>query len=358
MSTEETRIRIALEEITRAGVLRGGSLPVLLGADGRDDCAVVQLSAELDLVIGTDFVRGTGFYLFIEGVLSHEDVGWYLVGANLSDIAAMGADPAGVVVATRYSKEMTDDQWRALLRGICEACKYHSVPLLGGDSGAYSADVLSAAAIGTVPHGRALLRSGGVAGDRLYITGTVGAAGAAVAYFYRGRHQGVRLSQEVEERLRDSWRRVMPAIRQGQWLVKNAASRCALDTSDGLKAALSEIAARSGVDVVVLPAALPVDPAAQAIADAMSLSVLDVALSDSVDFRLLFSVPDATGPIVEAGFQENGWELYDIGYLREADGPPRVVAIGSQGNEEIPGIAWDQSDDATVDRLIRRRQRE
>jgi thiamine-monophosphate kinase len=356
MSTEETRIRIALEEVTRAGVLRGGSLPVLLDVGDRDDCAVVQVSAELDLVIGTDFVRGTGFYLFAEGVLSHGDVGWYLVAANLSDIAAMGADPAGIVVATRYSKEMTDEQWRALLRGICEACKYHGVPLLGGDSGGYSADVLSAGAIGTVPHGRALLRSGGVAGDRLYITGTVGAAGAAVAYFYRGRHQGVRLRQETEERLRDSWRRVMPAIKQGQWLVKNGASRCALDTSDGLKAGLSEISARSGVDVVLVPAAVPVDPAAQAVAEAMRLSVLDVALSDSVDFRLLFSVPDATAPVVEAGFQENGWELYQIGYLRKANGMPRVVAVGGQRDEEIPGIAWDQSDDATVDRLSRRRE--
>lgn len=356
MSTEETRIRIAMEEIARAGVSRGGSLPVLLGVSDRDDCAVVQISAELDLVIGTDFVRGTGFYLFSEGVISYEDLGWYLVAANLSDIAAMGANPAGVVVATRYSNETTDEQWRALLRGICKACKYHSVPLLGGDSGGYSAEVLSAAAIGTVPHGRALLRSAGVAGDKLYITGTVGAAGAAVAYFYRGRHQGVRLDEKTEERLRDSWRRVMPAIKQGQWLVENGASRCALDTSDGLKAGLNEISARSGVDIFLMPAAVPVDPAVRAVAESMRLSVLDLALSDSVDFRLLFSVPDATAPVVEAGFQENGWELYEIGYLREANGKPRVVAVGGERDDEIPGIPWDQSDDPTVDRLIQRRQ--
>lgn len=355
MSTEDIRIQIAIEEAEKAGVLRSGGLPVLVDITARDDCAVLQISPALDLVIGSDFIRGTEFYLFGEGEISFEDIGWYLVAANISDLAAMGATPAGVVVAIRYARDLSDEEWRAVLRGVCKACSAFDTALLGGDSGGYTANVLSAAAIGTVPHGRALLRSGGLAGDRLFITGSVGLAGAAVAYFYRGRHRGASVAPEVEERLRDSWRRASPAYRQGPWLAESGLCRCCIDTSDGLKAALFEIAARSEVDVVVAPDAVPIDPAANVVANVMALNPMELGMSDSVDFRLLFAIPEAHSERVREYFKRQGWGIHEIGFLRESSGPPRVTAVGDY---EIPGLAWDQSDTATVDRLLKRRGRD
>ncbi|MHB1591230.1 MAG: thiamine-phosphate kinase [Sulfuricella sp.] len=354
MTSENNRIGIALEEAARAGVLRGGALEVLCGADGRDDCAVLRMDSERDLVIGSDFVRGTGFHLFKEGVLTHEDIGWYLAAANISDLAAMGARPAGIVIAMRWANDLTDEQWQSMHRGICGACREFDVPLLGGDSGGNSENVLSASAIGTVPHNRALLRSAGCPGDRLFLTGTVGAAGAAIAYFYRGRHQGVQVDSATEQRLADSWRRVRPAVAQGIWLSESGCCRCALDTSDGLKAGLSEIAARSNVDVVLRADAVPVDPAVRVVAEAMKLRPLELAISDSVDFRLLFSVSEEHVPAVVDEFSRQGWELHEIGWLRAAiEKEPRVVLNGRAGDEELPGIPWDQSDTTVVDRLLR-----
>src|SRR5437762_3018688 len=84
-------------------LLRGQSsfstnLPVSLAvrAEDQDDCAVYDFSDNLSLVVGMDFVRGTGFKLFQEGLLDYFDLGYYLVVANLSDIAAMGAKPIGL----------------------------------------------------------------------------------------------------------------------------------------------------------------------------------------------------------------------------------------------------------------------
>jgi hypothetical protein len=94
-----------------------------------------------------------------------------------------------------------------------------------------------------------------------------------------------------------------------------------------------------------------VDPVAREVAEAMGLGVLDMALSDSVDFRLLFSAPQATATVLADGFRLNGWDLHEIGYLRDSSGVPRVVAIDTSGECEVPGIPWDQSDEATVDRL-------
>ena len=352
MGSEDQRIRIAIDEARAAGVLRGGVLNVAVGAEARDDCAVLELTPDTDLVIGTDFVRGTGFFLFAEGVLSYEDVGWYLVAANVSDIAAMGARPAGIVVATRYAKDLTDEQWRSVMKGICAACHEFDVPLLGGDSGGYSENVLSAAAIGTVPHGAALLRSAGRAADRVFVTGSVGTAGAAVAYFYRGRHRGVVLPEPIEQSLLEAWRRVRPAVLQGAWLARSGLCRCALDTSDGLKAGLLELAVRSNVDVVVNMDDVPMDLALIAVADAMALDPIELALSDSVDFRLLFTVADEHVGSVTAEFLHQGWTLHEIGFLREAAGEPKVVSRGeSNRGDNVPGVTWEQGEVASVDRL-------
>lgn len=354
--SEDARIRIALEEAAKAGAFRPGTLEVVLGADARDDCAVLKIGADYDLVIGSDFVRGTGFYLFAEGMLSYEDLGWYLVAANVSDLAAMGARPAGILIASRYAEDLTDEQWRAISRGIAMACRAFEIPLLGGDTGGYSANVLSAAAIGTVPRGRSLLRSGGRPGDRLFLTGTVGAAGAAVAYFHRGRQEGAWVDEITQQVMLESWRRVRPAVAQGVWLAESGFCGCALDTSDGLRAALFELAARSAIDVVVRVEAVPVDATAFAVAKAMGLPALELAMSESVDFRLLFAIPEEHASSVMTGFHERGWELYEIGYLRPPTGEPKAVPANDP-ETNVPGLIWDQSETLTVDRLIAQRTR-
>ncbi|MBT9156761.1 MAG: Thiamine-monophosphate kinase [Firmicutes bacterium] len=100
--------------------------PVDIEIDGAttadDDCVVIDLPGAFSLVVGTDFVRGTGFRLFHKGKMSLNDVGYYLVAANASDLAAMGAVPLGFLDVFRYSKEMTLQDVQTVLAGISEAC--------------------------------------------------------------------------------------------------------------------------------------------------------------------------------------------------------------------------------------------
>ncbi len=111
------------------------------------------------------------------------------------------------------------------------------MPLLGGDSGGYCASVLSATAIGTCARGKALLRRNGRAGDLVYLSDQIGAAGAASAWFLRGKDARAGLDVEAEEALLSSWRRPKPALALGAMLVDQDLSTCAIDTSDGLRAA-------------------------------------------------------------------------------------------------------------------------
>jgi thiamine-monophosphate kinase len=329
-SKESERILKILEAVARFPVA-GDSQSATVGLTDLDDGAVLPMCDGTDLVVCSDFVRGTGFDLFQLGLLTWEDIGFYLVGANASDLAAMGASPLGITIVVRYSPDLNDQDYESLVSGIAEACSRFSLPLLGGDSGSSTTCVLSASALGTCPRDRALLRSRGVDGDALYITGTVGLAAAAMAYFKRDQAQTMRLDESAEYRLLSSWQRVQPAIGQGAFLVKERLSRCAIDTSDGLAVSCQHLAEASRVDIVLSKDSIPIDAETTAVARLLEIDPLRLALSESVDFRLLFSVNANAVPALEREFSARKWPLFRIGDFREASADEPTVWVSESG---------------------------
>jgi thiamine-monophosphate kinase len=330
-------------------------------ADGReastglaelDDCAVVPFDNGVDLVIGSDFVRGEGFYLFGPGLLDWEAVGYYLIAANASDLAAMGATPTGAVVVFRVPTGMSMADHDATMSGVLRACAEFGMPLLGGDSGGYALSVLSAAAFGTCPSGRALLRRNGRPGEAVYLSGDIGTAAAAVAWFLRGREAGAVLDGDVEESLLAAWRRPQPALELGRLLTAEGLSACAIDTSDGLKAAARQLAEASAADVVFEPDAIPISHEAHRVAEAMGLDPLALAAGDSVDFRLLFTVPGGRADGLEAAVNRAGLTVHQVGRMTKAIGKPGAFLEVAGERAPMPGIEWDHSEQMTIDRLF------
>ena len=351
MSTEVRRIQSILNLLNQFPAKSGSGLEASVGIPALDDCAVIPFPNDLDLIVGTDFVRGEGFHLFKRKILDWKDIGYYLIGANASDLAAMGASPVGVVVVLRYTSQMTDEDYAQIMEGVLAACSDFEMPLLGGDSGGYECSVLSAAAFGTCPHGKALLRSGGRAGDILMLTGDIGSAGAALAYFTRGREEGVSLPISVEVELTNSWRRVKPALKVGRLLVENSLSRCAIDTSDGLKASCRQVAEASNVDAILYPESLPISSLAHDVARKLRVDPLAFAVGDSVDFRLVFSTPPESVATVRSEFAIRGWQLFEIGHLAQPQSSPTVYLRTEQGLVPVPGVEWAQSETLSVDQL-------
>lgn len=342
MSTEWRRIRALMQLAQGSPALAASGYAASVGLAELDDCAVVPLPGELELVFGTDFIRGEEFYLFQAGLLSFEDLGYYLVGANASDLAAMGASPVGITVVLRYSSRMTDKDYSDTMTGVLRACADLCVPLLGGDSGGYPISVLSAAAIGVAAKGTSLLRSGGRAGDYLFASGDFGCAGAALAYFTKLAPEKRNLPRDEEEALLESWRRVQPALRQGQILSKNHLSRCAIDTSDGLKVSCEQIAQASGVDVVIEQEQVPISALARKVAHLWGRDELELAFGDSVDFRLLFSVSEDRLSAFRECFQEAALPFYEIGRLVPAVSAPRAYLRSGTRLRSLPGVGWIQ----------------
>jgi thiamine-monophosphate kinase len=341
MTREERRIGIVKSLLIRYPAHSGTGLQARVGVDGLDDCAVLPISPDLDLIIGSDFVRGEGFLLYKKGLLTRQEIGYYLVGANASDLAAMGATPMGITVVYRYVESNTDREFADIMEGVTTACKQFSLPLLGGDTGTYELPVLAATAFGTCLPGKALLRSRGCADDLLFVTGSVGTAGAAYRYFRQQDDQQIPISADLRAELLQPWKRVQPAISQGRFLAESGYAKCAIDTSDGLRTACRQLAISSHLDIVLDRDAIPIAPATKQLALLWNVDEIALACGDSVDFRLLFSATRNNVSAIRQHFDVNEWELFQIGYFRAPSAEPSVFLRAGGSCVPLPGEEKD-----------------
>jgi thiamine-monophosphate kinase len=317
---------------------------LIAGAAECDDCAVIELTGHAELVVGSDYVRGPQFTLYRAGLLSEYDLGYFLVAANLSDIAAMGAHPLGVLTVVRYPQDMQDDSFELLMRGIADACDDGSTINIGGDIGTAERIILSGTALGICSPGKVLMRSGAMPGDYLCVSGDVGVAGAAVAFFgdQGSRHQP--LSAGAREEMLTAWRRPVPRLSTGRALSEDNLATACIDTSDGLRASIEELARASGTGFVVREEMITLTSSVSEVADQLSLDPLNLALSASVDFELAFTVSREAMPRCRSRFAELGLDIRIIG---EATAEPGIRLIRRDGNvTPLPGVPWRHQDAA------------
>ena len=243
-------------------------LPLHPGADGlRDDSARLG-----DLVLTTDtLVEGVHF-------LSDDppgDVAWKLLAVNLSDLAAKGAVPVGVLL----NYPLGDDGWdRAFLVGLGDALVAFDCPLLGGDTVSLpvnAARVLTLTAIGQNSH--APTRSGARAGDTLYVTGTIGDGGAGLA---------IARGEAGPADLLAAYCRPQPRLAEGQALAPIV--HAMMDVSDGVLIDVRRMAAASGLAVTIDLAAIPLSAAYRAFAGDDRAARLAAATAGD-DYQLLFA---------------------------------------------------------------------
>lgn len=240
-----------------------------------DDCAVLDIGSETlilthDMMIeGTHWLRGQDPF----------DVAWKLVATNLSDLAAKGAEPLGVLLG--YS--LGADHLR-FVEGLGAALDEYRVPLLGGDT--VSGD--AARTHGMTAIGRATCRpvpsrGGASVGDALYVTGTIGAAMLGFDAVRSGLHD--------PDNAR-AYARPVPLLAEGKALAPLVTAM--MDVSDGLLLDAARLAAASQVCLALDRAAIPLAPGVEAAGRA------DEALRWGDDYQLLFTLPRGTAPPVPA----------------------------------------------------------
>ncbi|MGE0717706.1 MAG: thiamine-phosphate kinase [Alphaproteobacteria bacterium] len=273
--------------------------PLSAGAPGAlgltDDAAVLAPSPGHEIVVTADAL--------VEGVhFRPEDapglVARKMLRVNLSDLAAKGARPIGYVMTTALPRRCGDDWVAAFAAGLAADQAEFAISLLGGDSVATPGPItLSVTALGEVPAGTAVRRNGATAGDRVFVSGTIG-DGALGLLALQGKLSA--LPPADRDFLADRY--LLPQPRTAAGPLLRGVARAMLDVSDGLVADLGHVATASGVAAEIDRDRIPLSPAARA-AVAADPGLWELILGGGDDYELLFtasSVPRAVGVPVTA----------------------------------------------------------
>lgn len=252
---------------------------VLLGVG--DDAALLSPPAGCELVLCVDaMVAGRHFPLDTPA----KAIGYKALAVNLSDLAAMGAEPAWATLALTLP-EADVAFVEGFARGFFSLAETHGVDLVGGDTVRGPLQVVVQVQ-GTVPAGMALTRAGAKPGDNIFVTGTLGDAGAGLGLV----HGEFDCEEKAASWLRRRLDYPTPRIREGGAL--RGIASAAIDISDGLLADLGHILEASGVGAMLELDALPISNALKVcIGDAEAQ--LRLALSAGDDYELCFTVPDS-----------------------------------------------------------------
>ena len=255
-----------------------------------------------------------------------------LLRTNLSDLAAMGARPLYYLLATALPASCEDDWVARFAAGLGEDQRIFGVHLLGGDSVSTSGPAMfSLTAIGDVAEGAEIRRSGAKAGDKVWVSGTIGDAGLGLAVL-KGRYPA--LAEEHRAALAARYRLPEPRTALGPKLAGIA--RAMIDVSDGLLADLGHICEASGVAATVMAAALPLSPAALAV-EAGEPDLRARCATTGDDYELLFTAPADADAAIFAASREAGVVVTMIGAVtagagvRLLDAEGRAIAIGRAG---------------------------
>lgn len=208
-----------------------------------DDCAVLRPRPDEDLLWTVD-VQEEGVD-FRRGWLTLEEVGARAVAAALSDLAAMAGRPLAVLLSLGSARASPAGELLELFRGAAEAAAGWGAAVAGGDLTRRESGVgVGVSALGAVPRGGAILRSGARAGDEVWVTGTLGVAAAGLRLV---KTDGRRAAERRDLRAVARFARPTPRLAEALWLRERAAPRAALDLSDGLAADLSRLCKASGL---------------------------------------------------------------------------------------------------------------
>lgn len=286
-----------------------------------DDAALLRLRAGHELVLSTDTLN-VGVHFFAD--VPPADLGHKALAVNLSDLAAMGAEPLGFTLA--LSLPAVDADWcAALIGGMAATAAAHGIALVGGDTtrGPLS---LTVTVLGEVPAGQALRRSGARPGDLIAVSGRLGDAAGALRALLAG--------ETPEPDLLRALLRPEPRLALG--LALRGLADAAIDISDGLLADLGHLARASGVVVQLDSARLPVSAALKT---ARPADWADCALAGGDDYELGLALPPDAWPAAQARAAALGVPLTVIG---ECLAPAAGAATGVWlDGAPAPARGWD-----------------
>jgi thiamine-monophosphate kinase len=282
-----------IAQIRRMGKRRGNSaVPIGIG----DDCAVLRLlpgkgqsrgrgekrSQENDTLVTTDFsLEGIHFR---RDWHSPESVGHRCLARGLSDIAAMGGEPVAAFLSLALPRDVPQSWVNRFSRSLISLAEKYGVTIAGGDTAESPAGILAdIVLVGTVPKGRAVLRSHARPGDLIYVSGELGGSAAAISKMRKDARK--KLSRKLNPKEYPRHFFPEPRVELGRILREKGLASAMIDTSDGLSTDLAHICEESGVGAEIQSEAVP----RAGVGKASREVDLEFALHGGEDYELLFT---------------------------------------------------------------------
>ena len=236
-----------------------------------DDTAVTRFSdtnliSTCDMLIASKhFPRGMSYF----------QMGFKSVTVNVSDLAAMGADPLGFLLSIALPKDLEVEHFKKIIDGVINACNYYNIPLIGGDTNEASEIIISGTALGLCDN--PLLKNTANEGDFLCITGDIGLAAL-----------GFNLNED--NIYTDKSLKPLARLKEGK-IIKDAGATSATDITDGLASELYEMK-RDSLGFMIHEDKLEISDEFKEISSKLELDYLELILHVGEDFELVFTVSD------------------------------------------------------------------
>jgi len=289
-----------------------------------DDCAAIDLGDKY-LLITTDMMatkshipKGMGPY----------DIGWSIIAVNLSDIAAMGGRPLGLVTAIGITRGHPIDFIEQLADGMNDCARRFGTSIVGGDTKEHDDLVLCGTAFGEVAKNGILLRRGASAGDLIAVSGVLGKAGAG--FHSLKRNLGLK---EAEDALKRPW----PRVREGMALSKSGFVTSCMDISDGLSTSIFELSRNSGMTHEIVYEKIP-----KAKEIEMAFHDLerqkDLVLNFGDDFELIFTIKREAEEQLDKLAKECGCPFTVIGKV--TSGEENILIDGGK-REKLENLGYE-----------------
>jgi thiamine-monophosphate kinase len=286
-----------------------------------DDCALLRPAPGMQIAISSDMlVEGRHFFAGADPrLLGHKSL-----AVNLSDLAAMGAQPVGFTLA--LALPAVDEPWLAAYsEGLFALADQHGCELIGGDT-TKGPLTLCITIFGDVPPGQALRRDGAQAGDDIWVSGSLGDARLALAG-YRNE-----VALDAAELAAAGVRMHAPTPRVALGMALRGLAHAAIDISDGLVGDLGHILARSTLGATLNADALPAGPVLRKQALALRRNY---CLAGGDDYELCFTAPPGLRADVAAAARQAACEVTRVGTIDAAPGLRLLDGAGAPLSLEI-----------------------
>jgi len=289
-----------------------------------DDCAAIDIGNRY-LLVTTDMMvtkhhipKGMGPY----------DIGWSIIAVNLSDIAAMGGRPLGLVTGIGITRGHPIEFLEQMVDGMNDCARRFNTSVVGGDTKEHDDLVLCGTAFGEVDKDKILLRKGAKPGDLIAVTGSLGRAGAGFHSLKRA--LGLK---DAESALKRPW----PRIKEGIALGASGLVTSCMDISDGLSSSIFEMAKVSGmtyeIDYNKVPKAPEVDMAFHDLERQK-----DLTLNFGDDYELLFTVKRGSEEELAKIAQECGCPMTIIGKVTSGE---QNILIDNGKREKLENLGYE-----------------